>query len=113
MLDEVPHAVALAVTAGLGIAMGLQAATARHIGVKDVTTVVVTSTISGLASDSVLGKGGGQPWKRRAGAVVLIMLGATAGAALLKVDIVAGMALSAVVTLMVVVLGHLAHRKVT
>ena len=112
VLDEVPHAVALAVTAGLGIAMGLQAATARHIGVKDVTTVVVTSTITGLASDSVLGKGGGQPWKRRAGAVVLIMFGATAGAALLKVDIVAGMALSAVITLVVVVLGHLAHRKV-
>ncbi len=42
-----------AVTGALGLAMGLQAGAARHIGVKDVTTVVVTSTIVGLAYDSV------------------------------------------------------------
>ena len=34
-------------------AMGMQAAAARHIAVKDVTTVVVTSTITGLAADTL------------------------------------------------------------
>lgn len=109
LLDEPAKPVALAVTAGMGLAMGCQAATARHVAVKDVTTVVVTSTITGLASDSVLGKGGGQPWARRAGAVLLIMLGALAGAALLRVHIGWGLALSAVVTIAVVIVGHYAH----
>ncbi len=108
-MDEPPQAVALAVTAGLGLAMGCQAATARHVAVKDVTTVVVTSTLTGLASDSVLGQGTGQPWRRRAGAVVLIGAGAAAGAALLQVHIGLGLALAAGVTLAVVVVGHLAH----
>jgi len=109
LMDEPPHAVALGITAGLGLAMGCQAATARHVAVKDVTTVVVTSTLTGLASDSVLGKGGGQPWKRRAGAVMLIGAGAVSGAALLRVHLGWGLALAAVVTLAVVVVGHLAH----
>lgn len=109
LMSEPPHAVALSVTAGLGLAMGLQAATARHVAVKDVTTVVVTSTLTGLASDSVLGKGGGQPWKRRAGAVVLIGAGAAAGAALLRIHLGWGLALAAAVTLAVVIVGHLAH----
>ncbi|MDN4471820.1 YoaK family protein [Demequina zhanjiangensis] len=98
---------AYSATAALGLAMGCQAATARHIAVKDVTTVVVTSTITGLASDSVLGKGGGQPWARRAGAVVLIGAGAATGALLLNVNLGAGMLLSAAITIAVLALGHI------
>lgn len=109
LMDEAPRPVAFAVTAGLGLAMGCQAATARHIAVKDVTTVVVTSTLTGLASDSVLGQGTGQPWRRRAGAVLLIGAGAAAGAALLHAHIGYGLALAAAVTLAVVIVGHLTH----
>ncbi|WP_228373313.1 YoaK family protein [Demequina silvatica] len=109
VVDEPGEALQYAITLALGAAMGCQAAAARHIAVKDVTTVVVTSTITGLASDSVLGKGGGQPWKRRAGAIVLIGLGALVGALLLKLHIGAGMALSAVITLVVAWLGHVSH----
>lgn len=98
---------AYSATAALGLAMGCQAATARHIAVKDVTTVVVTSTITGLASDSTLGKGGGQPWRRRAGAVVLIGAGAGAGALLLNLHLGAGMLLSALITVAVLALGHI------
>jgi uncharacterized membrane protein YoaK (UPF0700 family) len=100
-----------AVTAALGAAMGCQAATARHIAVKDVTTVVVTSTITGLASDSVLGSGSGQPWKRRAGAIALIGLGATVGALLLRVDLAWGMLLAALIIGAVVVIGHAARPR--
>ncbi|SEJ23785.1 YoaK family protein [Demequina mangrovi] len=109
LLDTEHVALQYAITATLGIAMGCQAAAARHVAVKDVTTVVVTSTITGLASDSTLGSGGGQPWKRRAGAIGLIGAGALTGALLLEVHIGAGMALSALLTLGVAWLGHITH----
>lgn len=78
------HFVDVVITTVAAIAMGLQAATARHVAVREVTTVVVTSAITGLAADSWFGNGTGGPWRRRAGAVTLILLGAFAGAALLQ-----------------------------
>jgi uncharacterized membrane protein YoaK (UPF0700 family) len=107
VIDDPAEPVKFAVTGALGLAMGMQAGAARHIGVKDVTTVVVTSTLVGLAFDSRFGMGPGQPWKRRAGAVLLIGLGAYAGALLLHVHIGLGMAVAAVITLVVAVLGHI------
>ncbi len=104
-----PDALNFAVTGALGYSMGLQAGAARHIAVKDVTTVVVTSTLVGLAFDSVLGGGGGQPWKRRAGAVLLILCGAAVGALLLRIGLGAGMALAALIVLIVAALGHIGN----
>ena len=98
--------VRLAVTGTLGLAMGVQAGTARHIGVKDVTTVVVTSTLAGLAFDSRFGARAGQRWPRRALAVVLIGAGAATGALLLRVTLGLALALAAAITLVVAVLGH-------
>ncbi|RFA22423.1 DUF1275 family protein [Subtercola boreus] len=94
------------VTLFLAIAMGIQAGTARHIGVKDVTTVVVTSTITGFAADSRLAGGKGQPWFRRAAAIVLIAAGAGVGALLLRLGLGWGVSLSALITVAVAVLGH-------
>ncbi|WP_344710002.1 YoaK family protein [Aeromicrobium flavum] len=106
LVDAEPERpVALTITFLLGAAMGLQAATARFIGVKDVTTVVVTSTITGLAADSVLGSGKGGGSGRRIAAVVLILAGAAAGAALLKWHLGAGLLASALITLVVVAMG--------
>ena len=73
---------------------------------KDVTTVVVTSTLTGLAADSRFGANKGQPWKRRAGAVLLIGLGALAGAAALHVHIALGLGIAAVISIAVAALGH-------
>ncbi|GMA34629.1 YoaK family protein [Demequina litorisediminis] len=107
LVDSHPaEPLALTVTAALGAAMGLQASVARHIAVKDVTTVVVTSTITGLAADSAAGGEGLNFWKRRMGAILLIGAGACTGALLLQWHIGAGMLLSALITLVVVVLGH-------
>jgi uncharacterized membrane protein YoaK (UPF0700 family) len=105
-----PEWLALTITALLGAAMGMQAGAARHIAVKDVTTVVVTSTMVGLAFDSWFGGRSAQPWKRRLGALVLIGAGASAGALLLLWHIGAGMVLAAVVTLVCAILGHLGRR---
>ena len=101
----------LAITTLLAGSMGFQAAVARHLAVKDVTTVVVTSTITGLAADSVLAGGSGQPWRRRAGAVALIALGALVGAALLRLHIALPLGLATVVTAGAAVVGHRAAHE--
>ena len=93
--DDLSRPVGITITTVLGAAMGVQAATARFIAVKDVTTVVVTSTITGLAADSVLGSGKGTgDTSRRVAAVLLILAGAAAGAALLNWHLGAGLVLA-------------------
>lgn len=105
---------ALTVTTVLALAMGLQAASARRLAVKDVTTVVVTSTLTGLAADSRLAGGTGDGWARRALAVVLILVGAAVGALLLRASgeqgVGVGMLVAGVLALAVAALGH-RHRE--
>ncbi|WP_229660899.1 YoaK family protein [Marmoricola endophyticus] len=100
----------LAITTLLGAAMGLQAATARVVAVKDVTTVVVTSTLTGLAADSVLGSGKGGGTGRRLAAVVLIILGALVGGLLVQLHLGAGLLLAGVLVLLVAGTGGLHAR---
>ena len=82
-----------AIIALTAIAMGFRNATIRQLKVPDLTTTVLTLTITGLAADSRLAgadinaearlAGGGNPnWGRRVGSVVAIGLGAAIGAAL-------------------------------
>ena len=113
--QDLSHSLTVSITTVLGAAMGIQASTARFIAVKDVTTVVVTSTITGLAADSVLGSGNGGGSARRISAVLLILAGAAAGAGLLSWRLGAGLILSAVITLVVTVLGavHARHHSPT
>lgn len=106
--DEVLGSV---VTSGLALIMGIQAGTAKRLAIAEVTTVVVTSTITGLASDSRLAGGKGKHWVRRALAILLIGLGAVAGAFALLVDLWVGVALSAVLSAVVAGAGHLRHRR--
>lgn len=101
----------VAVAAVVAVAMGLQAALARHVAVKDVTTVVVTSTITGLAADSWFGARADQPWVRRVLAILLIALGAAVGALLLEVHLAVGLALSSALTFVVAALGAEAPSK--
>ena len=91
--------------------MGAQAAAARKMKIADVTTVVVTSTIVGLAADSSLAGGDNVRWIRRALAVVLILIGALAGAATLMLNQWIGIALVAVMIAAAAVIGHLGEKK--
>lgn len=97
-------------TSVLGTMMGIQAATAKRLKVAEITTVVVTSTITGLASDSRLAGGKSPFWARRFFAIVLIMAGAVVGALTLRVDLWLGVAVSALLSGVVTLLGHLRHR---
>ncbi|MBG6217145.1 uncharacterized membrane protein YoaK (UPF0700 family) [Arthrobacter sp. CAN_A6] len=98
-------------TSGLALVMGAQAATAKRLKVAEITTVVVTSTITGLASDSRLAGGKSPFWARRAAAIVLILAGAFAGAASLNLGLWVGIALSALLASLVTIIGHTRHRK--
>ena len=105
--DQPAQAVMITATTLAAAAMGAQAAAARHIAVKDVTTVVVTSTITGLAADSRIGSGKGGGSGRRFLAVVVILLGAAAGAGLLQVGLGWGLLLAGVLIAGVTAVGHL------
>jgi uncharacterized membrane protein YoaK (UPF0700 family) len=72
-----------ALIALLGLAMGVQNATARRLAVADLTTTVLTLTLTGIAADSWLGGGSGARTARRVLAVVAMLLGAILGALLL------------------------------
>lgn len=78
---QAPKAGVMAVIALTGFAMGLRNATVRQLKVPDLTTTVLTLTITGIAADQV---GGRTPnFARRFGAVLSIFAGAAVGALLL------------------------------
>jgi uncharacterized membrane protein YoaK (UPF0700 family) len=66
----------------LGFAMGVRNATVRRIAIPDMTTTVLTMTLTGLAADSFLAGGNNQRAGRRASSVAAMLIGAFAGAAL-------------------------------
>jgi uncharacterized membrane protein YoaK (UPF0700 family) len=65
----------------LALAMGLQNATARHIAIPDLTTTVLTLTMTGLAADSNLAGAHNAHPRRRLAAIAAMFLGAALGAA--------------------------------
>jgi uncharacterized membrane protein YoaK (UPF0700 family) len=67
----------------LALAMGVQNATVRRVAVADLTTTVLTLTLTGIAADSWLGGGSGARTARRVLAVLAMLLGAILGALLL------------------------------
>jgi uncharacterized membrane protein YoaK (UPF0700 family) len=92
-----------ALIALLALAMGIQNATARRLAVADLTTTVLTLTLTGIASDSRLGGGSGANTVRRVLAVAAMLLGAIAGALLvLHVRPVAPLVLAAALLALVV-----------
>jgi len=66
----------------LALAMGLQNVTARRLGVPDLSTTVLTSTLAGLAADSALAGGKNANPGRRLVATIAVLLGAAIGATL-------------------------------
>lgn len=64
-------------------AMGVRNATVRQISVKDMTTTVLTLTLTGIGADSSFAGGKNENFARRAGSVILMFAGAGLGAWLL------------------------------
>ncbi|MGX6447892.1 YoaK family protein [Patulibacter sp. S7RM1-6] len=72
-------AIRFAVCFVLAAAMGWQTGLARHMTVKDVNTTVATMTLHDLASASRAAGGDSARWRRRAGVVLALFVGAAAG----------------------------------
>ena len=71
---------AFVILAALGISMGVQNAVARKLGLPDVTTTVLTMTITSLAADSTLAGGDNPRVTRRITTVLTMLAGAVLGA---------------------------------
>lgn len=85
------------------VAMGVRNATARRIAVPDLTTTVLTLTLTGIGADSTLAGGSNPRLARRLGSVVTMLAGAAAGALLvLATGIVVPLAASSALTLVAV-----------
>ncbi|MFJ6200083.1 YoaK family protein [Micromonospora sp. NPDC092111] len=81
------HGAMLVTTGLLALVLGAQAAAVRHIGIRDLSTVVVTMTMVHLSTDSRAAGGVGASWARRFGAISAMGLGAFVSAVLtLRVD---------------------------
>jgi uncharacterized membrane protein YoaK (UPF0700 family) len=68
----------------LAFAMGVRNATVRRLKIADLTTTVLTMTLTGLAADSPIAGGAGKGGWRRGAAVVSMLVGAVIGALLVK-----------------------------
>ena len=90
-----------AIIALLALAMGVRNATVRRLAVPDLTTTVLTMTLTGLAAESQVAGGSGQGSLRRITAVLAMLSGAVAGALLLKISLVAPLLAAAVLVLLV------------
>jgi len=73
-----------AVIAATAVSMGLRNAVVRKLAVPDMTTTVLTLTITGLAADSSLAGGDNPRWQRRVAAILAMIVGASAGALMVR-----------------------------
>jgi uncharacterized membrane protein YoaK (UPF0700 family) len=79
----------------MALAMGIRNATIRKIALPDLTTTVLTMTLTGLAAESPLGGGDGSGTVRRLAASGALLVGALAGGLLTKVSLAAALAVAA------------------
>lgn len=78
-----PDAALLSIVVLTALAMGFRNATVRQLKVPDLTTTVLTLTLTGLAADSSMAGGANPNWQRRVASVISIFAGAALGAFLL------------------------------
>jgi uncharacterized membrane protein YoaK (UPF0700 family) len=86
----------IVLTAG---AMGIRNATVRKLAIPDLTTTVLTLTITGLAADSRFAGGTSPRWGRRILAVLLMFFGAATGTLLLRRSLVWPLAVATLVSI--------------
>ena len=91
----------------LGFAMGLQNAAARRLGVPDLTTTVLTLTVTGLAADSHFAGGTNPNIGRRLLATVAMLAGAFVGTVLIsRVSVSAALGVAAALLALNAIAGY-------
>jgi uncharacterized membrane protein YoaK (UPF0700 family) len=82
------------------LAMGSQNAVVRKLAIPDLTTTVLTLTITGIGADSSIANGNNPRLARRVEAVVAMFLGAAVGAVIIRYSISAALWLGTVISAM-------------
>jgi uncharacterized membrane protein YoaK (UPF0700 family) len=85
----------------MALAMGVRNAVVRKLAVPDLTTTVLTLTVTGIASDSSLAGGANPRWRSRVTAVIAMFAGAAGGAMLLRYGVFAPLGASSLLLLAV------------
>jgi uncharacterized membrane protein YoaK (UPF0700 family) len=80
------------------LAMGTRNAAVRKLAIPDLTTTVLTLTITGIAADSSLANGNNPRFARRVASVVAMFLGAAMGAVIIHYSISAALWLGTVIS---------------
>ena len=78
---------------------GFRNAMTRKLGVPDLTTTVLTLTITGLAADSFLAGGTNPRWRRRVASVQLMCAGAAVGGVILQRSVAATLCLCGIASI--------------
>jgi len=81
-----------------GVAMGMRNAVVRKLAVPDLTTTVLTLTLTGLAADSPLAGSEGPRSRRRVASILCMLAGAAVGAWLLRQSVALTMGTAAVIS---------------
>jgi uncharacterized membrane protein YoaK (UPF0700 family) len=97
--------------APLAFAGGLQNSTVRRMAVADLTTTILTLSLTGLVADSRILGGPGSKASRRLGSVAAMLLGASAGALVLRFTLAGGILLPAGCMLTAAALLAIARRR--
>ena len=98
---EISPSLTYALIVLMALAMGVRNAVVRKLAVPDLTTTVLTLTVTGIASDSSLAGGANPRWKSRATAVIAMFAGAATGALLLRYGVFAPIGASCLLLLAV------------
>jgi len=80
------------------LAMGTRNAAVRKLAIPDLTTTVLTLTITGIGADSSLAKGNNPRLARRLESIAAMFLGAASGAAVIHYSISAALWLATVIS---------------
>jgi uncharacterized membrane protein YoaK (UPF0700 family) len=80
------------------LAMGTRNAAVRKLAIPDLTTTVLTLTITGIGADASLAKGTNQRLGRRVGSVAAMFLGAALGAVVIHYSISVALWLAAAIS---------------
>jgi uncharacterized membrane protein YoaK (UPF0700 family) len=96
--ESLPASAVLLLIGLTAVSMGLRNGTVRHLGVLDITTTVLTLTVAGLSSESSLAGGKNPRWGRRMMAIITMLVGAFAGALLLRFSLAAVLGAASILT---------------
>jgi uncharacterized membrane protein YoaK (UPF0700 family) len=88
----------LALIALTAVAMGIRNAAVRKLAIPDLTTTVLTMTLTGIAADSSLAHGHNVRLARRIGSVVAVFAGAAVGAVVIRHSVAVALGAAAAIS---------------